>query len=528
MEVRRKKSERLNQGVWPYLLVTVAIGLLTLALLKVGLSFQLANIALLFLLPVLFSATRWGVGPSIYAAAVGVVAFDYFFVPPIFSFSVSDLRYLISFAVFLVVAILTATLAFRLRQQVYESQQREADTASLYQLSKRMTALDDLDDMATAIVSHVADTFHAPVWIVLPKGDAYGCVKKDFMEPLHDVGVERCALAESDLCVDACLYVLQNGKSAGLGTENFSREAARYFLLKTEEVVRGVLVIGATSDLHEGIGVRQHLVEAFVGLATVSVARIQLEREARIARLSAESERLRTALLDSISHELRTPLAGIIGSVTGMIEHAEVLSPEDQRDLLFTIRDSAMRMNRLVTNLLGMVRLESGMLTLRRRLCDVADMLGVVLRQLQDPLLRRKVQIQMPAELPPFYVDDVLIEQVLVNILSNAVKYSFDGSQIDIQVREQDGVAVIIVEDEGIGIPEGEEEKIFDKFYRAESAKRIPGTGLGLAICKGIVEAHGGQIFARRKVPTGIRMVIQLPIAESQEESGDGRKNLSD
>lgn len=503
----------------PYVLITLALTVLTFVLLKVGLSFQLANIALLFLLPVLFSAVTWGLRPSVYAAAVGVVAFDYFFVPPIFSFSVSDLRYLISFAVFLVVAILTATLASRLRAQVKESKIRESELEGLYDLSRQTTGVSDVDELVEIIVSHVASTLCLPVWIVLPQND-----QELFVHGSNVVGTESIHVDRIQLDLEPCRFVLQHGKAAGRETDDYTSDSKRYIPLQTEGMTLGVFVVD-TISLHEGlIQQKQHLIDAFVVLSATTIARIRLGKEAQLARLSAESERLRTVLLDSISHELRTPLAGIIGSVTGMIEQERVLSAIDERELLFTIRDSAMRMNRLVTNLLGMVRIESGMLSLQRHACDIMDILGVVFRQLQDPLTSRTVNVHMQPDLPSLYVDDVLIEQVLVNILSNAVKYSEEGSQIFIDVREEDDVVVLDICDEGIGISLGDETKVFDKFYRSESAKRIPGTGLGLAICKGIIEAHGGAISAKRRGDYGTQMIIYLPIGEG-EESDFGCQN---
>ncbi|MCI0182667.1 DUF4118 domain-containing protein [Sulfoacidibacillus ferrooxidans] len=509
----------------PYVLITLALTVLTFVLLKVGLSFQLANIALLFLLPVLFSAVIWGLRPSVYAAAVGVIAFDYFFVPPIFSFSVSDLRYLISFAVFLVVAILTATLASRLRAQVRESKIRELELEGLYDLSRQTTGVSDVDELVEIIVSHVASTLCLPVWIVLPQNEELS------VHGSYEVGSEATHVDRKNIHVDRipldlelCRFVLQHGKVAGREMDDYTSDSKRYIPLQTESMTLGVFVVDTTS-LHEGlIQQKQRLIDAFVVLSATTIARIRLGKEAQLARLSAESERLRTVLLDSISHELRTPLAGIIGSVTGMIEQERVLSAIDERELLFTIRDSAMRMNRLVTNLLGMVRIESGMLSLQRHVCDIMDILGVVFRQLQDPLTSRTVNVHMQPDLPSLYVDDVLIEQVLVNILSNAVKYSDEGSQIFIDVRVEDDVVVLDICDEGIGISLGDETKVFDKFYRSESAKRIPGTGLGLAICKGIIEAHGGAISAKRRGDYGTQMIIYLPIGEG-EESDFGCQN---
>jgi two-component system sensor histidine kinase KdpD len=271
------------------------------------------------------------------------------------------------------------------------------------------------------------------------------------------------------------------------------------------------------------------VVQALASLAAVSVARIRFEEEAKIAHLTAESERLRTALLDSISHELRTPLAAIIGAAGGMIESEHILTDQDRRELLLTVREGAMRMNRLVTNLLGMVRLESGMLRLNKQWSDVSDIIGVALSQVQDSLHNRSVEITMPNTLPDIAVDDILIEQVLVNLLSNAIKYSPDGSSIFIDVKETDGSFTIAIRDQGIGIHPTEAEKIFDKFYRSKATRNIPGTGLGLAICKGVIVAHGGEISARRAEGIGTVVSIRLPLGEPanhKETTQFGSQNI--
>lgn len=240
------------------------------------------------------------------------------------------------------------------------------------------------------------------------------------------------------------------------------------------------------------------LLEACGGLAASAIARVKLTEEARLAQITAESERIRTALLDSVSHELRTPLTAIIGSATGLLENDTLFTPEDRRELTGNIRDGALRMNRLVTNLLGMVRLESGMLQLNRKWCDVGDIVSVVLTQVREFSPHRNIQVELPDDPAFIYGDEVLLEQVLVNIVSNAIKYSPDESQIVITVTSNKSPSqlTIWVADQGVGIPEAERIRIFDKFYRSESTQHVTGTGLGLAICKGIVEVHGGTIVA--------------------------------
>ena len=211
-------------------------------------------------------------------------------------------------------------------------------------------------------------------------------------------------------------------------------------------------------------------------------------------------------------------MATIIGSVTGLLDGMEVLTARDQRELLATIREGSMRMNRLVSNLLGMVRLESGMLRLNRQSNDMADMIGVALRQVQDALSDRRVTVHIPDDLPPVEVDDVLIDQVLTNLLSNAIKYSPDASEIRIDVEYTEDTMTLSIQDAGIGIQPLEADKLFDKFYRSPSAQHIPGTGLGLAICKGIILAHGGSIKARRASPRGTVMTIELPLFNPPEK----------
>ncbi|MCF8567602.1 DUF4118 domain-containing protein [Alicyclobacillus tolerans] len=498
----------------PYVLSSLMVAGLTVLFWEVGYLFTLVNIALLYLLPVLVTATRWGLWPSFYAAGISVIAFDLFFVPPLFTFTVGDARYLISFAVYLAVAAFTAGLAAQLRQRFKEAHEREAVTSALYTLSTQVAAARDLDTVLQEIVQHAHATLGLSAAIVLP--DPAGNLKvraRQGFNPEYDAKA-----AGSDAIAEPRIlrWVYEHGKMAGYGTNSHRDTSLLYVPLKTESKIHGVMCI--ETEHASPIGVannRLRVVQALAGLAAVSVARVHFEEEAKIAHLTAESERLRTALLDSISHELRTPLATILGAVTGMTESADLLSAEDQRELLATIREGAMRMNRLVTNLLGMVRLESGMLRLNKHWCDVSDIVGVALTKVQDSLQNRSVNVNLQNHLPPIAVDDVLIEQVLVNLLSNAVKYSPEPSPIHLDVLEYDGVLTIRVRDFGIGIRPGETEKVFDKFYRSDATKKIPGTGLGLAICKGIVQAHGGEIFASNAPGGGAVFTIRLPVGDT-------------
>lgn len=504
-EPARKRSRRITRqssiGVLsrtPYTLVILMLAILTAVLWNVGWSFDRVNMAMLYLLPVLFSAVRFGRGPAYLAAGLGVLLFDFFFVPPLLSFTVSDFRYLISFAVFLLVAGLTATQASRLRQQLREAKEREAKTASLYAISQQIVAVPDLDAMLQVIVQHLTEALHVPAATLLP--DSAGLLQ--LAQKTEGNWVPELDSSLSDL-------VLKNGQMAGQGTRTFGETGSLYLPLKTDSRIYGVLCV-RVGDASIVAPEQLAFIEAVADLASVSIARVKLEEEAKMAQLSAESERLRTALLNSISHELRTPLASIIGSATGILEGMDLLSQDDQKDLLSTIRDGALRMNRLVSNLLGMVRIESGMLQLKRQWCDMADILGVCLRQFADPLRQRQLRVSIPDDIPAVYVDDILIEQVLSNVISNALKYSEEQSEIFISVRDGDRFVEIAVCDHGIGINAEDRPRIFEKFYRSERTSHIPGTGLGLAICKSIALAHGGDIRAQVSESGGTEIILTL------------------
>ncbi|SDN42688.1 two-component system, OmpR family, sensor histidine kinase KdpD [Paenibacillus sp. yr247] len=500
-----------------YLNTALFIALLTILLKAFDLYFDLVNISLLYLFPVLFSAVRWGRGPSFFAAGLGVLTFDFFFVPPTLSLTVADLRYILSFIVFLSVAALTASLASKLRSQFHQAQQKEASTAALYALSRKITAISDLDVLLIQIVQHVSDTLDAKAAILLPNQ-----MGEQQLEAYSKEG-EAWASDESHLSIAAWVY--KHNTRAGRGTQTLRESSDLHVPLATDRQVHGVLTVHVgdrnMSDMPELI----RIIEALSDLVAVAISRVKLANEAKVAQLTAESEKLRTALLDSLSHELRTPLATIIGSVTGLLEGEDVFSPEDRRELLLTIREGSTRMNRLVGNLLGMVRIESGMMRLNKEWCGIEDVVGVALAQLRDSLQQRKVSIRLAPELPSIPLDEVLIEQVLINVISNAIKYSPEGSEIVIEAGQNREMLELTIKDEGTGIAPSDFEMVFEKFYRGNLTKHIPGTGLGLAICKSIVEAHGGHIAATKNENRGTAISISLPL-QFAEKDGNGHDNF--
>lgn len=501
-----RKPKILSMPWVPYASVTVWIALLTMVLHPFGLAFDLVNIALIYLFPVLLSAVYWGIRPAFFAAVLCVLAFDFYFVPPVISFTVADLRYLVSFGVYLTVAAMTASLAARLKQQLRYSKQREAHTAALYALSRQISDNADIPSLLDNVSRQISQTIGSEIAVYLPNDDNKLILahrSADHSDWGDDDG-ER-AIAN---------WAYENGEAAGKGFGALREVPGCYVPLRTEDRVYGVLAANLKEKSGEFSTEQQRLLEAFAGLAASAIARVELAEQAKIAHLTAESERLRTAILDSVSHELRTPLAAIIGSATGLIEGDQLFSPEARMELLSTIRDGALRMNRLVKNLLGMVQLESGMLRLRNNWCDVEDLIGVALAQVKDFQQHRKLRVRLPEFLPMVQGDEVLLEQVLVNVVSNAIKYSPDGSEIEISVTTDDQNLIVSVIDQGTGLSDGEHNRIFEKFYRADSAAHVTGTGLGLAICKGIVELHGGTISAKPNRPQGTVITFALPLSE--------------
>ncbi|HHW42099.1 MAG TPA: sensor histidine kinase KdpD [Syntrophomonadaceae bacterium] len=503
-----ERSYRTEVSFWPYAGVLVAVMLVTILSKILQPLFGLTNIALLYLLPVLFSAVKWGRGPSIFASVLGVLAFDFFFVPPVLSFTVFDLRYLLSFGVFLVVAIITGTMATHLKTQAENARRRETRTAALYALSRKLTAETDLKGVLKTVVETVAGTIDGEAVIFMP--DATG-----------KLVVQATAPSPPDKWLDSneqavARWVFNHGQFAGRGTDTLAGADGLYLPLKTEENNLGVLGVKLGHPERYLAPEQRRLLEAFASLAALAILRLQLAAEAQQARYLEASEKLRTALFNSISHDLRTPLASITAAVTGLLEEGEgvVYQPEARQALLQTVKEGALRLNRLVGNLLDMARLESGMLQLKLEWCDVEDIIGVALRQLQETLRDRILQVNIPSELPLVKADFTLIEQVLVNLLENAVKYSPPGSEIAITVHQYEKELHVAIADRGAGIPEGDQERVFDKFYRLHSPRHVSGTGLGLSICKGIIEAHGGKIWVEPRAVGGSVFTFSLPLNE--------------
>jgi two-component system, OmpR family, sensor histidine kinase KdpD len=475
--------------------------------------FNLTNIVLLYLLPVLISAVRSGKGPSFFAALLGVLAYDFLFVPPVLSLTVNDARDLFVFAIYLIVALVTGAMATKLRDELEKTRQREKRMLALYALSQEIAAETDLEQVLKTFVKTVSEAINGQVSILFPDPED---------DVLREVDSHPPGKALRDDKEEAVVrWVLKHGQSAGKGTEILREASQLIFPVKADEETLAVLAITLNSGEAAISSEQRRLIEAFTNLAAVAIIRVRLAEKAEQAKWLAESEKLHRALLNSISHDLRTPLASITGASTSLLAEGDVYTPEAKEIFLNTIKEEAQRMNRYVANLLDMVRLESGILKPKKEWCDIQDIMGVVVRETKDALQGRPLRIDIPPALPLVEADFTLIEQVMINLLENGAKYSPPGSEISVSARYHDNTLLFTVADSAPAIPKTEQNRVFDKFYRLHSTKHISGTGLGLSICKGIVEAHGGRIWVDSSHEYGNRFTFSLPVSEQPLEQPD-------
>jgi len=461
--------------------------------------FELANLVMVYLLGIVVVATRYGQGPSLVASILSVAALDFFFVPPVFTFAVSDVKYLFTFVVMLVVGLVTSGLAARIRTQAEAARLREQRTAALYAMSRELASTRGVDMLLTIAMRHISEVFRSQVVVLLPgAGGALVCA---------DGG--QFALDSNELGVGK--WVHEHHQPAGLGTSTLPGAAALYLPLQAPRGPVGVLGIRPADPHSLDAPDQLHQLETFANQTALAIERAQLADEAQQAQVRMETERLRNSLLSSVSHDLRTPLATITGAATTMLENGGKLNDRTRQGLLESVRDEADRLNRLVQNLLEMTRLESGALQLRKEWHPLEEVIGAALGRLGKELADRRVDTRVPPDLPLVPIDDVLIEQVLVNLLDNAVKYTPGGSPIRIIATSTGEAITVEVADHGPGLPRGEEDKVFEKFYRGMPGGR--GAGLGLAICQGIIKAHGGNIWAQNLPEGGVAFLFTLPLA---------------
>jgi two-component system sensor histidine kinase KdpD len=461
---------------------------------------QLPDAVMVYLLGIVVVSLRFGYGPSLLAAVLSVLCFDFFFIPPLYTFAVRDLSHVVTFGVMFMVALVISGLTQRVRAQAESAGQREQRTASLYALSRELSATKQIEDIAHIAARHLFDALAMDAGLFVPSADRSKLVLLDMGRQALRVDDQERAVAD---------WVWDHERPAGIGTDTLHSARALYLpLLAARGKVSVLAVSHRDPERLLSPETRQHLA-AFANQIASAIERSQLAGEAQLAQLQMETEQMRSSLLSSVSHDLRTPLAVVTGAASTLLEDA--IDPATRRELTETILEEAQRLNRLVRNLLDMTRLEAGALRVKKEWQPIEEVVGSALNRTEQALSGRTVLTDLALDLPLVPLDAVLIEQVLVNLLENAVKYTPPESPVEIRARKCPTGVQLVVADRGPGIPAGEELRIFDKFYRVNGGQG-GGVGLGLAICRGIVMAHGGQLFVERRPGGGAEFRFQLPV----------------
>jgi two-component system sensor histidine kinase KdpD len=456
---------------------------------------DLANIAMLFLLVVLLVAVRFGRAPSVTATCVGVACFDFFFVPPRFTFAVSDFQYVVTFAVMLAVGLITGHLTAGLRFQARVAALREKRVHALYEFARELSGVLVADQVVEATQAAIHDSFGARAVLLAPDADGRlvmpGAVPQGF-----DSGIAQ--------------WSFDRAQSAGLGTDTLPASPVFYLPLVAPMRTRGVLAIEPDADRWVLIPEQRRQLDALAALAAIALERVHYVEVAQSALVNMESERLRNSLLAALSHDLRTPLTSLVGLSESLLRSEPPLG-DFPRGVAQSLHEEALRMSTLVTNLLDMARIESGQVRFNPDWQALEEVIGAALRASCAALRRHEVTVRLPHDLPLLRFDAVLIERVLCNLIENAAKYTPPGSRIEVSAALRDGMVNVMVYDNGPGLKPGSEELVFDKFMRGERESALPGVGLGLAICRAIVEAHGGGIRACQSPLGGAGFVFSLP-----------------
>ncbi|HKT34995.1 MAG TPA: sensor histidine kinase KdpD [Nitrospira sp.] len=472
------------------------------------------NLIMVYLIEVTVVAIRLGRGPSVLASVLSVGTFDFFFVPPYLSFGVSDIQYLLTFSIMLIVALVISNLAVRIREQAELARYRERRTTVLYEMSRDLATHRGTAMLTQVAVKHLREVFEGQVAIFL--ADADQRVRLQRTEQLFfEFNPKEAGVAQ---------WVFDHNERAGSGTDTLPGASALYLPLVGSGGPIGVIAVrpndaGLLRDPDQ-----LHLLESLVNQVALAIERTRLSDEAQQAHVRVETERMRNAILSSVSHDLRTPLATITGAASSLLDERSPLNANDRLELSRSIYREADRLDRLLKNLLDMMRIEAGAVQLNKEWHPLDEIVGAALSRLEERLRNHTVKTTFPPDLPMVQIDGVLLEQVMMNLVENAAKYAPAGSVVEVSASAGDRDVVVEVADRGQGIPPGEEVRIFDKFYRAKPAVE-GGVGLGLTICRGIIEAHGGRIWAENRSGGGavFRFAIPLsgeppPIATEQTE----------
>ncbi|MHB8478624.1 MAG: two-component system sensor histidine kinase KdpD [Steroidobacteraceae bacterium] len=490
----RLKFKRLR-----YVWAALACGAVTLLSIPLADHFDRSNIVAIFILTVVLVAVRFGRGAAATAAVLSVCSFDFFFVPPRFSFAVSDVQYLLTFGIMLAVGLITGQLTAGLRFQARVASHREERAGSLYEIARDLSGAVQTEQVVRISDESIERTFRASAALLLP--DAAGKL------------TAASSRADLSLAVDIGIaqWAFDKGQPAGFGTDTLPGSEVLYVPLRAPLQARGVLAVKAQNRRLLRIPEQRQLLDTFAALIAIALERVHYVEVAQDALVRMESERLRNSLLAALSHDLRTPLTVLVGLAESLALTKPPLSPA-QLETSQAIQEEARRMIALVSNLLDMARIESGEVKLNLAWQPLEEVVGSALSAVHGSLLRHEVKVHVPRDLPLVRFDALLIERVLVNLLENAAKYTPPGSNVTVAAEVIGDHLSVSVSDDGPGLPAGREEAVFQKFTRGVRESATPGVGLGLAICRAIVESHQGRIVGANRPGGGARFTFTLPL----------------
>jgi two-component system sensor histidine kinase KdpD len=498
--VPKRRGQKQPRHDW--LLSIAVVGVCTAIAVLMRPYATVVDAAMVYLLGIVLVASRTGKGPSLLTTFLSVAAYDFFFIPPFYTFTVLDVRYFLTFIVMFVVAFVISRLTLRIRNQANAARQRERRTAALYSLSRKLVHERGIENLSAIAIKHISEVFSSRVVVFVP--GEWGKLT------IPVTGPEIFALDQKELSV--AQWTFDHRQRAGLGTDTLSGAKALYLPLIAASKTIGVIGVlpDATHDFFDQEQVQ--VLESFANQTAMAIERALLSQEAQQALLKAETETMRNTLLSSVSHDLRTPLAAITGAATTLLQKEVTFNVDEKQELVQTIYEEAEHLNQIIRNVLDMTRLEAGAITVKKEWQPLEEIVGAVLNRLAERIKDRPLKTRLPEDLPLVSFDPLLIEQVLMNLLDNALKYTPQGTPIELSASVKGREVVVEIEDRGPGIPDGEEERIFDKFVRGFATGG--GIGLGLTICRAIVAAHGGRIWAENQPGGGAIFRFTLPLGE--------------
>ena len=502
-EARAKHSTRIslskiNPKEWYW-----SFGIVTLSTVLSGIMFPYfdrTDIAMIYLLGIVITSTRTGRWPALAATLMSIAALDFFFVPPYYTFAVNDIRFVVTFGVMFFVAYVITRLTLQIREQAEASRTREKNTAALYALSRKLARERKKESIFNVAAKQISEVFQSRI-VFLILDEQGELVVLETRSGAFPVNGKELSVAR---------WVCDNRHAAGLGTDTLPAAKALYLPMIASTGVVGVIGVLPENSKNGFDPEDIHFLESFVNQTAMAMERVILAKEAHEERLRAEAQNVRNTFLSSVSHDLRSPLAVVSGAASTLLEKDTSLDQSARLELLRTIHEETDRLERIIRNVLNLTRLESGAIMVRKEWQPLEEIIGVILNRFSDRLKERPLELKIPPDLPIIPFDTLLMEQVLSNLMENALRHTPAGTPIEITVTPQESAVMIEITDRGPGIPAHEEEAIFNKFTRSTNTRM--GAGIGLSICRAIIEAHGGRIWVENRSDGGAAFKFVIPV----------------